>query len=387
MDRKNRLVSFVVAIIFIAGAIYFLESLKVRPGDFPAPSDVFFEKDSSSTTSPSVEQNISQEVVFTKVFREEDRYTVTGPLISQKISQYLMASELMGIAGYINTENIKIEKLKGKVVLVDFWTYSCINCIRTLPYLTSWDSKYRDMGLVMIGVHTPEFGFEKSRDNVIDATIKHGVEYAVVQDNSYATWNAYNNRFWPRKYLIDGDGFIRYDHIGEGGYKETELKIQELLSELGKDASDVEVTKGVREGISLLRSPELYAGYFFNLPRGQDIGNEEGLQPEKIVEYIIPSSLKRDVIYLEGSWQSNRDDLELVGDSGKIALKFRGSEVNIVVDSLDAQEIGIVIDGERMESIFVENPDLYNVYDGGYMSGMLEIEVLKGFKFNAFTFG
>jgi len=124
------------------------------------------------------------------------------------------APEITGIVDWINTDPVTKESLKGKVVLIDFWTYSCINCIRTLPYLTSWYEKYKDSGFILLGVHTPEFEFEKEIDNVQWAVDKWGIEYPVVLDNDYGTWQAYGNRYWPRKYLIDIDGFIVYDHIG-----------------------------------------------------------------------------------------------------------------------------------------------------------------------------
>src|SRR3989338_574562 len=161
------------------------------------------------------------------------------------------APELVGISGFFNTDEFpSISELKGKVVLVDFWTYTCINCIRTLPHLVEWDKKYRDKGLVIIGVHTPEFEFEKEYNNVKAAIEKYCINYPVVQDNGYLTWQAFKNRYWPRKYLIDTDGFIRYDHIGEGGYKETEAKIQELLNERAEILDDK--SKAVDEELSEL---------------------------------------------------------------------------------------------------------------------------------------
>lgn len=140
-------------------------------------------------------------------------------------SQFKLAPELTGISGYINTadgQKLTLADLKGKVVIVDFWTYSCINCIRTIPYLNAWYDKYADKGLVIVGVHSPEFEFEKNYDNVKTAVEKFGIKYPVVQDNDKGTWNAYQNRYWPHKYLIDDEGYIRYDHIGEGGYADTE---------------------------------------------------------------------------------------------------------------------------------------------------------------------
>ena len=134
----------------------------------------------------------------------------------------------------INTNNsqpLTMAGLKGKVVLVNFWTYSCINCIRNLPHLIDWNNKYADKGLVIVGIHTPEFNFEKNVDNVKTAVQKYGIKYPVLQDNDHKTWNAYENKYWPRNYLIDADGYIRYNHIGEGNYSETENVIKSLLSE------------------------------------------------------------------------------------------------------------------------------------------------------------
>ena len=139
--------------------------------------------------------------------------------------------EFAGLASWINSEPLTLEGLRGNVVLVDFWTYSCINCIRTLPYVKDWHGKYADEGLVVIGMHTPEFSFEKERDNVIEAAARFGLEYPIAQDNDFVTWRAFNNMYWPSKYLFDRNGVIRYTHIGEGAYEETERMIQQLLAE------------------------------------------------------------------------------------------------------------------------------------------------------------
>ena len=182
-----------------------------------------------------------------------------------------MAKELVNPDGYINVDNITISELIGKkVILVDFWTYSCINCQRTLPYLVAWYNRYKDDGFIIIGVHTPEFDFEKDYNNVVEATKKWGITYPVVQDNEYQTWRAYNNRYWPRKYLIDIDGFIVYDHIGEGAYDETEMKIRELLDErrqvlgIGEElTNDMAVVKPETTEFSKITTPEIYFGYGF----------------------------------------------------------------------------------------------------------------------------
>ena len=139
--------------------------------------------------------------------------------------------EFDGIASWINSEPLTLDGLRGNVVLVDFWTYSCINCIRTLPYVKIWHDKYADQGLVIIGMHSPEFSFEKERAGVIEAAKKFGLEYPIAQDNDFVTWRSFNNMYWPSKYLIDRNGVIRYTHIGEGAYEETEQMIQRLLAE------------------------------------------------------------------------------------------------------------------------------------------------------------
>jgi len=321
-----------------------------------------------------------------------------------KAGKYPQAPELQSIAGYINAkEGLQISDFRGKVVLIDFWTYTCINCIRTLPFLTAWDEKYRDMGLVIIGVHTPEFEFEKNIDNVKEAMERHGIEYIVVQDNEYGTWNAFKNRFWPRKYLIDKDGFIRYDHIGEGAYDKTERKIQELLAETGMDIIDKELS-GLEDKTPKLqrRTPELYAGYDFALSRGQNVGNQEGIQPDQTITYSTPTKLNKDVIYLDGTWKANPDDLQ-AQDSSSIVLDFTAISVNIVADSLsDPIEMEVLINdlpiskeqaGDDVEFkdnkafIKVDEPRLYNVVRGTYGDYKLTLKVEKDFFFNAFTFG
>ncbi|MBN3804029.1 thioredoxin family protein [Paraburkholderia sp. Ac-20336] len=140
------------------------------------------------------------------------------------------APEFTGITQWLNSEPLKLQQLRGKVVLVDFWTYSCINCANTLPYVKSWNQKYKDQGLTVIGVHTPEYPFERDTGNVKTAIKRLGISYPVAQDNQYATWNAYNNQYWPAFYLIDKKGQIVYSHFGEGDYAQTEAKIQALLA-------------------------------------------------------------------------------------------------------------------------------------------------------------
>lgn len=156
----------------------------------------------------------------------------TPKRIERKEEEFQRAEEIVAPTGFINTNGVSINEARGeKVVLVDFWTYACYNCQNTQPYLNAWHEEYADDGLLIIGVHTPEFGFERDPANVERAVREADIEYPVVLDNNYATWNAYDQRYWPAMYLIDADGFIRYRHFGEGAYGETEAKIRELLAE------------------------------------------------------------------------------------------------------------------------------------------------------------
>src|ERR671931_1195112 len=191
-------------------------------------------------------------------------------------SQFIKAPEFAQINGYINTPNnspLTLSSLKGKVVLVDFWTYSCINCIRTIPYINYWNQKYADKGLVIVGVHSPEFEFEKNYDNVKAAVQRLGISYPVILDSNHGTWNSYGNQYWPRDYLIDSQGYIRDNHIGEGEYDQTEKAIQLLLAERAAQMGIKEISFNTKStaiikprsmqfvDLTQATTPEIYLGY------------------------------------------------------------------------------------------------------------------------------
>ena len=228
----------------------------------------------------------------------------------QKVPSILDATEYINIS-----PNELAETLEGKVVLYDIWTYSCINCIRTLPYITTWDEKYRNEGLMIVGIHTPEFEFEKNKDNVVAAVQKFDINYPVVLDNEKEIWNEFQNQYWPRKYIVDHDGYIRYDHIGEGAYKETEKVIQQLLQarseSLNLKTNSFELTTLNEFEHSTFRTPELYFGYKFASGRN-NLGNENGFNPEEVVEYNIPLELKQHYFYLDGKWNNSKDSMKLI---------------------------------------------------------------------------
>ena len=324
----------------------------------------------------------------------------------EKTALFPRAPELSGIAGYINApEGFRLADVKGKVVLIDFWTYSCINCIRTLPYLTAWDGKYRDKGLVIVGVHSPEFEFEQEYGNVKTAVEKYGIKYPVVLDNSFSTWRSYGNRFWPHKYLIDADGFIRYDHIGEGAYEETELMIQKLLAERDKKIEMGElVSDDIKSDVDFsgIGTPEIYFGYSLALPGRNYLGSPEGFQPGKVVEYSIPQAVQPNLAYLEGEWLNSADYMELASDTGKVVLKYQARNVNIVAGQ--DGNLTILLEGRPATAaeagadaritggsavVRTDEHRLYSVVDDeDYYQKTLEIDVRgKGFRIYTFTFG
>jgi thiol-disulfide isomerase/thioredoxin len=298
-------------------------------------------------------------------------------------SQFKRAPNLVGIAHYINTTPEQLAKeIEGKVVLYDIWTYSCINCIRTLPYITAWNEKYSDDGLLAVN--------------------KNGITYPVVLDNEMKTWKAFENRYWPRKYIADHEGYIRYDHIGEGSYDKTEKVIQELLAEratkLGLNVAAAESILELEEfEHTSFRTPELYFGYKFSTGRNQ-LGNTEGFNPEKNVSYTITDDLKLHHFYVDGVWKNLQGSMKLVSDEGRIQLPYFAKEVNIV--TAGKAELTILLDGNPIRSqyagmdvssgkIQVEEPRLYNVVTSEEASShTLEIQVSEsGFEIYTFTFG
>ena len=334
--------------------------------------------------------------------------SISNVKLSIDKSQFRKAPEFKGITSYINTNQTKLSDLKGKVVLVDFWTYSCINCIRTLPYLVDWNQKYSDKGLVIVGVHSPEFEFEKNINNVKQAVTRFGIKYPVLLDNDHETWNAFQNSYWPRKYLVDSDGYIRYDHIGEGGYAETENAIRSLLAERsnqqGLEISNLNQTKLIVPSapsvdLNQIKSPELYFGYQY--ARAQ-LGNIQGFNPEKTVNYTIPGwNLESNVIYLQGLWKNNPDSMELVGSNGKIMLAYSAKSINIVAGGKGEAIIKEDGKGNQTNNTFkgndvdaegrltVDGQRLYNIADHtNYGNHQIEIDARgHGFKVYTFTFG
>ena len=223
--------------------------------------------------------------------------------------------------------------LQGKIVLVDFWDYTCVNCIRTLPYLKEWYSRYKDDGLVILGVHSPEFEFAKKRENVIEALNKFGIEYPVVMDNAFKIWDLFSNKYWPAKYLFDRDGTLRFIHFGEGGYGNFEGAIQKLLKEANPDLKLPPIMEAIRAtdvpgAVCYRTTPETYLGF----DRGS-IGNKEGYSHDEVVSYSEPTSIGDDQFYLVGKWdiQSQFVRYAGTGNEGKLIMNYIAAEANLVI--------------------------------------------------------
>ena len=312
--------------------------------------------------------------------------------------------EIQGISHWFHTKKpLSREELKGRVVLIDFWAYSCVNCLRTIPYLKSWYKKYRLAGLEIIGIHTPEFEFEKDPKNVERAIRQFQIAYPVAMDNEFITWNNFANRYWPAHYFVDKEGVIRATHFGEGDYDRSEKIIQDLLggpgpgkapSENSPQASAVELSK--------IGTPEIYLGY----ARISHFGSAEDIFPGTPEKYSLPQEVLFNRFYLTGEWTIARESARLESPQGKILLRYRASRANLVMRGPDPGLRAIVrLDGKPVPEKWrgadiktetgqtfslIREAKMYNFIDAGseYGEHLLELE-LQGSQAEAyaFTFG
>jgi cytochrome c biogenesis protein CcdA/thiol-disulfide isomerase/thioredoxin len=256
---------------------------------------------------------------------------------------------LGGATGWLNSPSITSQALHGKVVLVDFWTYSCINCLRSLPYVIAWNAKYRDHGLVVIGVHSPEFAFEKDPTNVAKAVKRLGIAYPVAIDSNLTIWQAFSNKYWPAEYLIDANGNIRSQSFGEGNYPATEAKIQTLLAEGGyKDVPGGRVNPHASGAESVadladIRSPESYVGY----AQAQNFTSPESLVLNTVATYSLPSDPDLNDWALQGQWMDLEDKAVLSSAPGTVLFRFHARDLHLVLGPADGQPVRfrILIDG------------------------------------------
>jgi thiol-disulfide isomerase/thioredoxin len=258
---------------------------------------------------------------------------------------------LAGATGWLNSEPLTPDGLRGKVVLVQFWTYSCINWLRTMPYVRAWAEKYRDQGLVVIGVHTPEFGFEKQADNVRRAAKELRVGYPIATDNNYSVWRAFENQYWPALYFVDAKGKIRHHQFGEGQYGQSETIIQQLLAEAGHEVGHGLVSvegRGAEAAADWesLKSPENYVGY----ARSEDLASPGGPVPDKRHVYGAPSRLKLNQWALSGDWTLGKQAVALNQSNGKIVYRFHSRDLNLVMGPAvpgRSVRFRVLIDGQR----------------------------------------
>jgi cytochrome c biogenesis protein CcdA/thiol-disulfide isomerase/thioredoxin len=292
------------------------------------------------------------------------------------------APEFAGVTEWVNSEPLSLQQLRGKVVLIDFWTYSCINCLRTLPHVKAWYRTYHRRGLVVVGVHTPEFAFEHVAGNVRSAVRRLGVKYPVALDNDYGTWNAWQNQYWPAKYLIDRRGHLRYYHFGEGEYDTTEARIRTLLGESGKALPVSAELSDPTPRVAM--TPESYLGYsrlarfsqLAQIQRGQD----------RFFEYTFPDrALTQDELAYGGTWKVTSEEI-VSGLGARLRLQFTARKVHLVLGGQGPVEV--FLDGKRQGTVHVQASKLYTLLRLPELrSGLLELRFAPGVRGYAFTFG
>ena len=275
-------------------------------------------------------------------------FVAIGPLdLSRKQEE---GPSLTGATGWLNTKPLNLADLRAKVVLIDFWTYTCINWRRTLPYVSEWASKYKDKGLVVIGVHTPEFTFEHKLQNIKNAIKAMNINYPVAVDSDYEIWKSFQNNYWPALYLIDANGKIRYQKFGEGDYPESELMIQKLLKEASASnvpTQTVSLQPGGFEAAAdwrNLKSPESYVGYGST----QGFASPGGVIADKQVLYTTPGNLKLNQWALSGEWTIEKERVRLNGKQGKIIYRFHARDINLIMGpgaKASALKFRVLIDG------------------------------------------
>lgn len=335
--------------------------------------------------------------VSEKLIPAEEKANQDGVLNTKAYKAPQFSTDTNDPDRWINSKPLKLEELKGKVVLVDFWTYSCINCIRTQPFMRAIYDQYKDAGLEIVGVHAPEFAFEKVKKNVEKATIDAKLEYPIVLDNDFSTWSAYENNFWPSIYLIDAEGNVRRTHAGEGEYKETEEAIRALLEEAGLDVPKDTVEDDLAAvPVSKKQTPETYLGS----KRPVNFGGSESLLRDKVQNFKYPTKLEKNHWALKGDWLVGD---EIVTASGDSSFKFdvNAKDVYLVAGSKTPKNITIKVNGKLIsetkfagadvkgDSALVGESRLYKLVDFGKFAKGQEIELLveEGIDLSVFTFG
>ncbi len=307
--------------------------------------------------------------------------TVTTENDNEKLvfKNYGSMPEFKSVTKWFNGEAPIADSLKGKVVLVNFWTYSCIGCIHLIPSLNQWQEIYQDQGLVILGVHTPEYAFEKVTDNVQNAITRYGLKYLVAQDNSYAMWDAYNNQFWPATYLIDREGKVVYARFGDGG----EAIINDAISRLIGLPGGLAVAEG--EEIQLAKKSSQTIA--FGLKHADVLVSAEKPTADEQV-YTLPETLRRNAYALEGIWKLSDQKAALTQGYGRIRLSFNAAKVQLTAQSIKPVNLKIIVDGKPRDDVTVQDLKNYDLFSADETSKhILEIEISQpGFEAIAFIF-
>ncbi len=344
--KKIYIYIFIAAILIVSAGIYVDNSTKINLGQISQLQN----KNSNTPTNDAV----------------------------TSLGDYGQAPDFKKGDNWLNSQPLTIADLKGKVVLIDFWTFSCINCIRTLPYVTKWYDTYKNDGLVVVGVHTPEFAFEHDANNVQNAISQFNIHYPVVQDNDYAIWTSYGNEYWPAEYLINQKGEIVEEHFGEGNYDKTENDIRYLL---GMSAADVKINP---DNLNQIGSSEMY----FGTDRLQNLDSNQSFSftPKN---YTVNQNPSLNNFSLGGSWQFSGKSVQLVGNRGQINLKFHSGKLYMVAASQSPATLHVTVDGKQQPDVTVQASKLYTIFNSqDYSDHLVQINISQpGFEAFTFTFG
>ena len=391
--NKNKAIWLVITVVVIVGAIWYLESIQVHPTGSGGGTAINIGNSSSSASSSlqGTSGNAAVPSASLQSVAATDAKAGDQPAI-----------EIADPTGFVNaSSSFTLGSLVGKkVILLDFWTYSCINCVRTLPYLTAWYQKYASEGLEIVGIHTPEFDFEKELSNVQTAVQQYGIHYPVVLDSNYGTWQAYGNLYWPHEYLIDVAGYIVHDHVGEGDYGETETEIQKLLAQRDQvlglpDTVSQGLVNVQSPDLSGINSPETYFGSNRNDSLADGMPQVIGAQ-----NMTIPSSISLNQLYLGGGWNFQPEFATNNEGGAKIVFQYDSGKVYFVASAAASTTIQVLQDGQPIGAaagsdvhngvVTVGQSRLYNIVNNPDGSGEHTLELIvnsPGLEAFTFTFG
>jgi thiol-disulfide isomerase/thioredoxin len=403
MNTQKKVI-LVVILVIIVGSIVWLEAIKPHNGPTQTVQQEIANETSTTATATSTTSGASSTIATSGSNVSAAQFLAgRASIVQQESSQYTAAPEITDPTGWINTQPFTLASLVGqKVVLVDFWTYSCINCIRTIPYLNAWYAKYKNAGLEIVGVHSPEFQFEHDIANVQAAVTQLGIQYPVVLDSNMGTWDAYNNLYWPAEYLINVDGFIVHNSIGEGNYNDTETAIQQALIQrdvaLGIPTSTVPTgfvnpTSTIAINYNDVQSPETYFGaernqYLANGPVMTN-GTYSLTVPAGTTATAVPQS---NSLYLDGNWDFEDQYATNLSAPAKIFYEYDAKNVYMVAASDNPSKpvtVQVWVDGVQTGTVTIQANQLYNIVQGSsYGTHDLELVVESpGLDAYTFTFG